>query len=307
MKAITFSSYGQPDVLQVTELSDPIAGPGQIRIRIKTAGVQPVDCAVRSGWFAGKGGPFEESFPQILGNEFAGVIDQTGEGVSSFVPGDEVLGWQTLACYAEYVVVLVDQAVHKPKNMPWEVAGGLSGAGQTAHTALEEIGLNKGETILVHAAAGAVGTVAVQLAQIRGARVIGTASEANHEYLRSLRVTPVTYGNGLEDRVKNVAPNGVDAALDAAGRGALEASVQLIENRERIGTLVDFEIAPDLGVKSIRSKRSSVRLKELAELYAAGKLNIHIRNTYPLVKAADAHREVETGHGRGKIILINDQ
>lgn len=304
MKAITFSTYGTPDVLQLTDLPDPIAGPGQVRIRIKTAGVQPVDCAVRSGWFAGKGGPFEERFPQILGNEFAGVIDQAGEGVSSFDPGDEVLGWQTLACYAEYVVVPVDQIVHKPKNMRWEVAGGLSGAGQTAHTALEEIGINKGESILVHAAAGAVGTVAVQLAQIRGANVIGTASEANHEYLRSLGVTPVTYGDGLAERVKAVAPNGIDAALDAAGRGALEASVQLIENRERIGTLVDFEKAPELGVKSIRSKRSAERLSELAEWVAKGNLKIHIRNTYPLDKAIDAHREVETGHGRGKVVLV---
>lgn len=304
MKAIVFNRYGGPEVLQVTEFPTPEAGPGQVRVHIKTAGVQPVDCAVRSGWFAGKGGSFEETFPQILGNEFAGVIDKTGEGVDQFDEGDEVLGWQTLACYAEYVVVPADQIVHKPDNMPWEVAGGLSGAGQTAHTALEELDVGNGDTVLIHAAAGAVGTVTVQLAQIRGARVIGTACEANHEYLRSLGAVPVIYGVGLADRVKALAPSGVDAALDAAGRGALEASVLLIENRNRIGTLVDFELAPKLGVKSIRSQRSVNRLKELAELYAADGLNIHIRNSYPLEKAADAHREVETGHGRGKVVLL---
>ncbi|MCC5940558.1 MAG: NADP-dependent oxidoreductase [Balneolaceae bacterium] len=304
MKAITFSKYGTPDVLQLTELPDPQPGPGQVGVRIKASGVQPVDCAVRSGWFAGKGGPFEETFPQILGNEFAGVIDIRGEGVEHFAEGDEVLGWQTLACYAEYVVVPIDQIVQKPKNMPWEVAGGLSGAGQTAHTALEELGVRRGDTVLIHAAAGAVGTVAVQLAQICGTSVIGTASEPNHDYLRSLGVIPVTYGEGLTDRVKAVAPNGVDAALDAAGRGALEASVELIENRNRVGTLVDFEKAPDLGVKIIRSKRSVTRLEELAEFYADGKLKIHIRSRYPLEKAAEAHREVETGHGRGKVVLL---
>jgi NADPH:quinone reductase-like Zn-dependent oxidoreductase len=303
MKAIALNRYGGPEVLQVTEFPTLEAGPGEVRVRINTAGVQPVDCAVRSGWFAGKGGPFEEQFPQILGNEFAGVVDQAGEGVEKFSEGDEVLGWQTMACYAEYVVVPADQIVQKPKSMPWEVAGGLSGAGQTAHTALEELGVGGGDTVLIHAAAGAVGTVAVQLAKIRGAHVIGTASEPNHEYLRSLGVTPVTYGNGLVDRVKAASPNGVDAALDAAGRGALEASIKLIKNKDRIGTLVDFELAPKLGVKSIRSKRSVERLSELVDLVTEGKLKTHIRNSYPLHKAADAHREVETGRGRGKVVL----
>jgi magnesium transporter len=149
MKAITFSTFGDPDVLQLTDLPDPEPGPGEVRVRIKAAGVQPVDCAVRSGWFAGKGGPFEEQFPQTLGNEFAGTVDHVGDGVKAFEAGDEVLGWQTLACYAEYVVVPADQIVHKPKNMPWEVAGGLSGAGQTAHTALGELGIGKGDTVLM--------------------------------------------------------------------------------------------------------------------------------------------------------------
>ena len=303
MKAITFSSYGDPNVLQVNDLPDPQPGPGQVRIRIKAAGVQPFDCALRSGWFAGKSGVFQLNFPQIIGNEFAGTVDQAGEGVEQFSEGDEVLGWKIMASCAEYVVVPAGQIVKKPKNMSWSVAGGFSGAGQTAHTALEELNIGEGEIILIHAAAGAVGTVAVQLARLRGANVIGTASKPNHDYLRSLGVIPVTYGEGLAERVRDVAPNGVDASLDAAGRGALEASVELIKDRNRIGTLVDFDLAPKLGVKSIRSKQTTKRLAELADLYASDKLQVHIRKTFPLHQAADAHREVETGHGRGKVVL----
>lgn len=299
MKAITIDSYGPPEVLQITDLTDPQVGPGQVRVRIKAAGVQPVDCYVRSGRF-GEGPP---NSSQILSNEFAGIIDQVGDNVNEFTTGDNVLGWKSLASYAEYVVVPKDQIIHKPDSMSWEVAGGLSGAGQAAHTAIEELYISEGETILIHAAAGAVGTVAVQLARNRGAEVIGTASEPNHEYLRSFGVTPVTYGEGLVDRVRAVAPDGVDAALDAAGRGALEASVKLIDDRNRIITLIDFDRASELGVQGIRSKRSVKRLAELANLYAKGKLEIYIRKTFPFHQVADAHRVVETGHGRGKVVL----
>lgn len=306
MKAITIDSYGPPDVLQFSNLPDPQTEPGHIRVRIKAAGVQPVDCAVRSGFFADENDPFPTKIPQVLGNEFAGIVDQVGDNVREFTAGDNVLGWKTLASYAEYVVVSTDQVIHKPESMPWEVAGGLSGAGQAAHTAIEALNLNKGETVLIHAAAGAVGTVAVQLAHHRGTEVIGTASKPNHQYLRSLNAVPVPYGEGLADRVRAIAPDGVDAALDAAGRGALEVSVELINDRDRIVTLVDFDRVRELGVRGIRSKRSVNQLRRLAELYARGKLKIHIRKIFPFSHVADAHREVETGHGRGKVVLLMD-
>lgn len=229
-----------------------------------------------------------------------------GEGVTNFSVGDEVLGWALLACYAEYVVVDVNQIVHKPQGMPWKEAAVISASGQTAHTALQELGVSKGETVLIHAAAGGVGTFAVQLAQVWGAHVIGTASERNHEYLQSLGAAPVAYGTGLADRVRNVAPSGVDVALDAAGGDALRSSVELIEDRSRIGTIVSFELVEKLGVLAIRSQRSVERLMELVTLYTQGKLSIHIRTTFPLEQAADAHREVETGHGRGKVVLTID-
>ncbi|WP_107727617.1 NADP-dependent oxidoreductase [Desmospora activa] len=303
MKAVAFSSHGGPEVLQLVEAELPQAGTGQVRVHIKAAGVQPFDYAVRSGW---NPPGITIRFPQVIGNEFAGVVDQVGEGVTGFSVGSEVLGWALLACYAEYVVVSTDQIVTKPQEMPWEVAGVMSASGQTAHTALQELGVGEGDTVLIHAAAGGVGTFAVQLARAWGATVIGTASAGNHEYLRSLGAIPVSYGDDLVERVRVLAPDGVDAALDAAGKDALYASVALVNDKDRIGTLVAFELAEQLGVRLIRSQRSAARLTELVDLYTQGKLHIHIRKTFPLQQTADAHREVETGHGRGKVVLMVD-
>lgn len=301
MKAAAISTSGPPNVLQVMEFKNPHAGAGQVRVRVKTAGIQPFDLAVRRSGWAPPG--LEVRYPQILGNEFAGIIDQVGDEVTNFSVGNEVLGWALLSCYAEYVVVSVDQIVHKPKNMPWEEAGAITASGQTAHTALQELGVGKGDTLLIHAAAGGVGTFAVQLAQAWGATVIATASEHNHDYLRSLGAIPVTYGDGLADRVRALAPDGVDVAFDAAGDDALRASLELVENKNRIGTIVAFDLAEELSVRIIRSQRSVARLSELVELYSQGKLQIYIRKVFPLHHAADAHREMESGHGRGKVVL----
>ncbi|GIJ26787.1 hypothetical protein Vqi01_19490 [Micromonospora qiuiae] len=212
-------------------------------MRVRAAGVQPFDCAVRAGWTPPGTPP---GFPRIPGNEFAGVVDQIGEGVTGIAVGTEVLGFDLLNAYAEHVVVPAGHVTAKPAGMPWEVAGGFSAAAQTAHIALRELNVGKGDTVLIHGAAGAVGTVAVQLAVQWGATVIGTAREVNHDYLRSLGAIPVAYGDGLLERVRAVAPDGVDAALDGAGGEALAVSLALV---------------------------------------------------------ADAHRVVETGHGRGKVVL----
>lgn len=304
MRAAAIPSPGPPDVLRVMEFDNPQAATGQVRVRVKAAGVQPFDLSVRSSGWVPPG--LEVRYPQILGNEFAGIIDQVGEDVTNFSVGDEVIGWALLASYAEYVVVHVDQISYKPKNMPWEKAGGITASGQTAHTALKELGVGKGDTVLIHAAAGGVGTIAVQLARAWGATVIGTASERNHDYLRSLGAIPVAYGDGLIDRVRSIKPDGVDAVFDAAGGEALLDSLALVQNKNRIGTIVAFELAQKLGVRVIRSQRSVDRLAELAELYEQGKLHIHIRKTFPLHQAADAHREIESGHGRGKVVLVMD-
>jgi NADPH:quinone reductase-like Zn-dependent oxidoreductase len=297
MKAAAFAEPGGPEVLGLMELPTPEAGPGQLRIRVKAAGVQPFDCAIRAGWTP-PGVPPE--LPRIPGNEFAGVVDQAGSG---FPVGAEVLGFGRLNAYAEFLVVPADQVVTKPAGMPWEVAGGFTAGAQTAHIALGELGLGKGETLLVHAAAGAVGTVAVQLAVDAEVTVIGTARAENHEYLRSLGAVPVEYGEGLADRVRALAPEGVDAALDGAGGDALQVSLELVADRSRILTLVEHEQAEGLGIRVTPATRSAARLAELVDRYEQGRLQIRVRRTYPLAQAADAHREVEARHGQGKVVL----
>lgn len=303
MLAAAIRAFGGPEVIEMTELDTPRPSPGEVRVRVKAAGAQAYDCAVRGGWTPPG---MTLTFPQVLGNDFAGVVDELGEGVTGFSVGDEVLGWAVLSCYAQYLVVSADQVVHKPANMPWEEAGAFSASAQTAHTALKALEVGAGDTLLVHAAAGGVGTIAVQLAKEWGATVIGTAGERNHDYLRSLGAIPVAYGDGLADRVRALAPDGVNAALDAVGGEALDVSVELVKDRARIGTLVDFARVEEFGVRAIFSQRSAERLRELTELYAQGRLRVEISRVFPLALAAEAHQIVETGHVRGKIVLSVD-
>lgn len=189
--AIAFSEYGAPTVLHPIDIAEPEPGAGEVRVRIRAAGVAPFDAKLRAGELREF---FPAAFPQRLGNEFAGVVDAVGEGVTGFAAGDEVLGWALLVAYAEVIVVPATQLAVKPADLSWEIAGALSVVGQGAYGFVEELGVAAGETFLIHACAGGVGTVAAQLAVLRGAKVIGTAGEANHDYLRSLGVTPVTYG-----------------------------------------------------------------------------------------------------------------
>jgi enoyl reductase len=190
--------------------------------------------------------------------------------------------------------------------MPWSEAGVLSASGQTAATALDELQVGAGDTLLIHAAAGGVGTFAVQLARARGATVIGTASVRNHDYLRSLGAIPVTYGPGLEERVRDAAPGGVSAVLDAIGGEALDASVKLMNDTKRIVTITDWTAPARLGVRRIGTDRSVQRLNDLTGLYRKGQLTIPVTGTHPLAEAAAAHREVEAGHVRGKVALTVD-
>jgi enoyl reductase len=241
-------------------------------------------------------------FPARLGNEGAGVIDAVGPGASGFTVGNEILG-PAAGAYADSVLFQADQIVAKPAIMPWIEAGTLSASGQTAHTALEDLGVGAGDTVLIHAAAGGVGHLAVQLARLRGALVVATASPDNHEFLRSLGALPVAYGPGLVERIKEVAPAGVDAALDGAGGEALEVSLEVVGKRDRIGTIADQAGAARLGLRSIGTRRSAARLGELVRLYAEGQLRVAVWKEFPLAQAAAAHRESERGHLRGKIVL----
>ncbi|GHG23944.1 MULTISPECIES: NADP-dependent oxidoreductase [Amycolatopsis] len=295
MKAVAFTEFGGPEVLRVLDLPEPHAGPGEVRVRVKAAGVQPYDAAVRAGW---EPPHLKLTWPRVPGNEFAGVVDE-GE----LEAGTEVLGFTAVQAAAEYIVVPAADVTPKPPEMPWEVAGGFTAGTQTASIALEALNLREGETLLIHGAAGSVGTAAVQLAKLKGARVVGTASEANQGHLRELGATPVVYGDGLKDRIEAAAPQGVDVVLDGAGGAALDVSLELVRARDRILTLVDHDRAAELGVLVSKSGRSAARLAELAALYAKGDLRFTVRRAYPYTEAAAAHREIETGHGRGKIVL----
>ncbi|MFJ9520437.1 NADP-dependent oxidoreductase [Kitasatospora sp. NPDC101801] len=300
MLASMFNEPGGPEVLYVAELPVPAPGPGEVLVRVLAAGIQPADTAVRAGWSPPGA---EVGYPAIPGNEFAGVVEQLGAGSFGWEVGDEVLGFRLLNCHAQHVVVDGAQLVAKPAGMSWEEAGSFSASAQTAHVALTALKVGPGDTVLVHGASGGVGTVAVQLARAWGATVIGTAGEHNHAYLRGLGAIPVTYGEGLADRVRALAPDGVDAAFDAAGRGALEVSVELVADRSRIGTIVDYAGAQRLGLAGLRGPRTAARLAELTALWESGALRLEIAATFPLSRAAEAHRLVEDGHVRGKAVI----
>lgn len=300
MRAVVFDEYGPPAVLRVATLPAPRPEAGEVRVRVLTAGVQPFDTMVRNGSM-----PVAVTFPQQLGNEFAGVVDAVGAGagVEGWAPGDEVIGWAFMRSLADYVIAGASSLVAKPAEMSWPEAGGLSSSGQTAIQALGALDLAAGETLLVQGAAGGAGTMAVQLARAAGVRVIGTAREANHDHLRRLGAIPVTYGEGLADRVHAVAPHGVDAALDAVGGQALRDALDLVGDPRRVVTLVDFDQAERLGTGAVRAQLSHGQLHELVTLVADGQLHVHLRATYPLERIIDAHRDVGSGHGPGKVVI----
>ncbi|MBR7838351.1 NADP-dependent oxidoreductase [Actinospica durhamensis] len=305
MKAIAFDEFGGPEVLHEADMPVPEPGPQQARIRVHVSGVNPMDFKVRSGQMRPN---LPASLPAIPGIEAAGVIDALGSDVVGFAVGDEVFGWTKGGSYAEYAIATTFAA--KPAALSWEQAVALPVAGETAERVLRQLGLGAGETLLIHGASGAVGTVAVQLAVARGATVIGTASEANAEYLESLGAIPTGYGPGLVERVRELAPKGVDAVFDVAGKGALPDSITLRGGTSRIVTIADYAGAEQYGVTfsggGPDSPRSPEFLASLAELAVQGGLVTAVSATFPLARAVDAHRASEAGHGQGKLVLTVD-
>jgi enoyl reductase len=293
-----FDRFGPPGVLRIVERPDPEPGPGEVRVQVRAAGVQPFDVAVRRGqmdWV-------EVAFPQGIGQEYSGVVDAVGAGVSGPAPGDEVLGSTMLNGHASAVVVAAANVVAKPPELDFPTAAALVAAGQTATGALGELRVTAGDVLLVHGAAGSVGTVAVQVARLGGATVIGTASPGNHAYLRQLGAIPVAYGDGLEAAVRATGRTPT-VALDAAGGAAIPVSVRLGVAPDRVGTIVDDKVAAEHGTRVVRAGRSPRRLAEVVALAARGRIVMPVR-AYPLAEVAAAHAAVETGHGRGKVVLI---
>jgi NADPH:quinone reductase-like Zn-dependent oxidoreductase len=298
MKAVQYSEFGGPEVLELVELPDPHPGPGQIRVAVRAVGINPVDWKMRRGMLGG-------DLPQTTGREVAGVVDELGEGVGDVAPGDEVFGFAIGGGAAE-LALLADYAPIPP-SLDFTAAAGLPIAVETSVRALDLLGVGDGSTVLVNGAAGGVGSAAVQIAKVRGARVIGTASPNNHDYLRSLGAEPTTYGEGLVERVRAIAPGGIDTAFDVAGGGALPALVELAGAPEHVLTIADFAGAPETGVRVTGgpgTKRAVHALTDIAELIESGRFSLPVAQTFPLDQIAEAHRISEGGHVRGKLVLV---
>ncbi|WP_327356881.1 NADP-dependent oxidoreductase [Streptomyces sp. NBC_01304] len=305
MKAIALEKYGSADDLRLVDLPDPKVAPGEFLIRVKAAGVNPVDWKLAAGYLDGI---MEVKFPLISGWDVAGVVEAVGPDATEYQVGDEVFGyvrkdWAQNGAYAELVSGPVRTLARKPAALTWEQAAGVPLAGLTAYQSIKRVGVKEGETVLVHAAAGGVGSFAVQILVAQGVRVIGTASERNHEFLRGLGAEPVTYGDGLEDRVRALAPEGVDAALDFVGDGAaVDVSLAVLKQRDRVASIADGSVA-EKGGHSVWVRPDANDLRFLAELAEAGKLTVNVDRTFPLAEAADAWRLSAEGRTRGKIVL----
>jgi NADPH:quinone reductase-like Zn-dependent oxidoreductase len=301
MKAVTFSEYGGPEVLEVADVDEPHAGPAQIRIAVRAAGVNPIDWKARSGMLREV---MPLSFPVVDGREAAGVVDEVGDGVDGAAPGEGVFGFSVGGAAAEYAVL--DGFARKPAALSWEEAGGLPVAVETSVRVFGALGgVREGQTLVINGAAGGVGVAAVQLARVRGARVIGTASERNHEFLRSLGAEPTTYGDGMADRIRALAPDGVDLAFDTAGKGGIPDLIALTGDPARVATIADFAAAA-LGAKVSGGGegRAVEALDEAAALAEAGRLRVPIQQTFRYADAGEAHRLSAEGHVRGKLVLI---
>ncbi len=298
MKAACFRRFGGPEVLEIVDVADPHPGPGQVRIAVRAAGVNPSDWKKRRGLM-------DPELPQLLGHEAAGVVDELGEGVAGVAVGERVFGFSTEGAAQAELAVLSHYAPI-PASLGFPAAAALPAAIETATRALDQLGVGSGSVLLVNGASGSVGGAAVQLAAARGARVIGVAGPDNLDRVRSWGAEAVGYGDGLVDRVRELAPAGVDLALDVAGNGVLPELIGLAGAPERVVTVADFAGAREHGVRfsSGDAGRAVHALDEIGELIASGRFSLPVGQTFPLAEIAEAHRVGERGHLRGKLVLL---
>ncbi|MDT0302642.1 NADP-dependent oxidoreductase [Streptomonospora wellingtoniae] len=308
-RAVRYARYGGPDVLTLDEVADPEPGPGQVRVRVRAAGVNPIDWKIRSGAFSADPDQPPQR-PQGTGLDLAGTVEAAGPGVTAWSPGQHVFGQARGGAAATRALAPADALAAKPDWLSFELAAGLPAPAEAAYRTLGLVGIGPddgpGSTVLVHAVAGGVGLIAAQLARARGAAVLGTASTRHHAFLRELGVEPVTYGTGLEERLRAAAPNGVDAVVDASGRGVLAVSVELAGSADRVVTIAD-PAAAEHGVRFSGGGHDSAPLDEVfAEvlpLIEQGRLHLPVEHTFPLEETARAQRLSEEGHLRGKIVI----
>lgn len=311
-------AFGGPEVLTVQDVAVPTPGSGEVVVQVRAAGVNPLDWKVYSGAFhevdddEKDAAGLADELP-VLGMDCAGIVTSVGPDVQGVAVGDEVIVYPATGAYADYVVSAASSLIPKPATLGWEEAGALMLAGLTAAHALHAAGVQAGDTVLIHGGAGGVGLMATQLAIDLGATVVATASAENHDLLRQLGATPVTYGDGLADRVRTAAPDGVDAAIDTVGSDeALDVSLELISDPARIASITGSDRRFGTGIRLLgygpgqdagTEYRNSVRA-HLAQLAADGKVRVIIAETFPLSEAAEAHRRGQAGGSPGKIVLV---
>jgi NADPH:quinone reductase-like Zn-dependent oxidoreductase len=303
-KAVRFDRYGDVDVLQVVEVPRPVPAAGQVVVRVRAAGINPGEAAIRAGLLHER---WPATFPSGQGSDLAGVVDEVGDGITGVAVGDEVIGFtHDRASQAELVAIDADHLTPRPAGVPWEVAGALFVVGATAYATVHAVAPGQDDTVVVSGAAGGVGTIAVQLARLMGATVLGLASPPHHGWLHNHGVVPLEYGDGVEQRIRDATGGAPDAFIDTFGSGYVDLAISLGVVPERIDTIADWPAAQRYGVKTdgnMVGARGEV-LAELAGLIDAGRLDVPIARTYPLADVREAYRELEQRHTLGKIVLI---
>ncbi|MFF1635223.1 zinc-binding alcohol dehydrogenase family protein [Leifsonia sp. NPDC058248] len=309
---VQYERFGGPEVLEVVQVPDPAAPADGVVVDVKAAGVNPIDAKVRSG----KRPSGEITAPRRIGSDAAGIVSEVGADVRGWAVGDEVVVRNAHGAYATKLTASAAQLVRKPGAVSWEVAAAIGVPVSTAYQALRSLGVGEGTTLLLHSGSSSVGKAAIQFAHRWGATVIATASEVNHARLRELGAIPVSYGPGLVDRVRAVAPAGIDRVLDVAGtEDALDASFELVSDRSHIATLVAGARAAGLGIRAwgggspvpLTAEEQALRAEGydvVLDLLTRGEFQIDIARAFPLAEVAEAHRLVETGHPGGKVLLI---
>jgi NADPH:quinone reductase-like Zn-dependent oxidoreductase len=303
-KAVRFAEYGGIEVLQVVDVARPNPGAGQVLVRVKAAGINPGESKIREGLLRER---WPATFPSGQGSDLAGVVDELGRDVDEIAVGDEVIGFtHDRASQAEFVTVDADDVTPRPIGISWEVAGSLFVVGTTAWAAVRAVRPQPGDVVVVSAAAGGVGSIAVQLLVSAGATVIGLASAPHHAWLERHGVIPLTRGDGVADRIRAAAGGQVDAMIDTFGGGYVDLALDLGIAPDRIDTIVDWNRASEVGAKTdgnMVGGHAEV-LAELAALIDTGSIDVPIAAAYPLDQVRDAYRELERGHTQGKIVLI---
>ncbi|HXB89725.1 NADP-dependent oxidoreductase [Mycobacterium sp.] len=306
-RAVRFDRYGGRDVLYIADIDMPVPRAGEALVEVRAAGINPGEAAIRSGAMHEQ---FPATFPSGEGSDLAGVVVEVGSpsiGDSDFAVGDEVLGFSfQRSSHATHTAVPVDQLIHKPPQLSWEAAGSLYVVAATAYAAVHSVAPQPGETVAVSAAAGGVGSLVVQLLALRDVRVLGIASAGNAEWLRAHGVVPVEYGEGLAQRLRDAAPDGIDAFIDLFGPDYVQLAVDLGVQPQRVDTIISFQKAAEVGAKTEGSAEASTPavLSEIANLIVSGAIDFDVAATYPLDRVADAYEELEQRHTHGKIVLL---